>query len=245
METFKYELIWNNVFFRLRFSAMETFVVTHDLVMHMEIDVQGKSTASDTTLLFAKLFSLWSATRVKVQLIVGTEKEAGYKEGTRESARFDTTSSLVQLNKTTVVVVDSVNHCLRIVDRSTSTTTPFMGVCETSGTPDDSPVKFNFPENIIYNNKTNSLLLTEALTSDKICSIDLETTNKVTLYKSDKLRYPNFMVYDNLQKNVFISNKNFIAQVSIESKTVAGIIGNNSPSFNDGPLSTSKFSWPQ
>ena len=56
------------------------------------------------------------------QLIAGDSGVYGYAEGIGVDAYFKYIASFLQLNSTTLLVVDSGNHCLRLVDRITTTT---------------------------------------------------------------------------------------------------------------------------
>ena len=67
-------------------------------------------------------------------IVVGlAEAFPGYKEGICETARFCHITGFVQLNSSTVLIVDSCNHCVRLVDRNSKKTLGFAGECTWPG----------------------------------------------------------------------------------------------------------------
>lgn len=223
---------------------METYALTIDYVMHMEIDLEAtENDPSKTHLMYAEHRYLGTAFGNQTSIIVGSPEEGGYWEGEGISARFRYITSFTQLNATTVVVVDSWSHCLRLVDKTTSETTPFLGKCGKPGSPEQFPPGFYYPRNVLYDTKSNSLIVTEWLPRSSLYSIELVTA-EVTVLMKDNLRRPSGMTFDYLKENIFITGGNSITRFNMEMKTETKIVGSSKHGFRDGPLSTAIFDWP-
>lgn len=54
----------------------------------------------------------------KLLLVTGTTSSKGFKDGLYNVARYDTLRAMIQLNKTTIMVADSNNHRVRVLDNS-------------------------------------------------------------------------------------------------------------------------------
>lgn len=94
---------------------METFLHVEGYVLHLEIDL-----ADNDKLLFSEFFTLEITDGVNYSTLVGSGR--GYAEGIGTYAEFNGVSSFCQLNITAIVVVDQLNTCLRLVDRSSLST---------------------------------------------------------------------------------------------------------------------------
>ena len=105
----------------LKGSRMETKVRTQSDVTHIEQDLFNL-----TNLLYSDGNSLKSGDMIVVGL---AEAFPGYIEGIGEIARFCHITGFVQLNSSTVLIVDSYNHCVRLVDRNSRQTLGFSGEC--------------------------------------------------------------------------------------------------------------------
>ena len=60
-------------------------------------------------------------------VIAGNVTQSGYAEGVQQAATFRRISSCLHLNRTSLLVVDSGNHCLRLVNRRSRQTSKFVG----------------------------------------------------------------------------------------------------------------------
>ena len=91
--------------------------------------------------------------------IAGNESQSGYVEGVQRAARFRQIHSCLHLNKTSLLVVDSGNHCLRLVDRISHQTSQFAESCTQAGYKDGNDPLFNYPWKAILNSMNNDQLL--------------------------------------------------------------------------------------
>ena len=80
-------------------------------VDHMEADlyVPGNVIYNDRSSLKTSNGTGW-------KIIAGATKELVYKEGTGGDARFSRTIRFTQISRTQIVVSDTYNHCLRLLD---------------------------------------------------------------------------------------------------------------------------------
>lgn len=88
----------------------------------------------------------------------------GYKDGVGEGAMFYFVWGFYQWNKTTLLVVDSDNNCIRHVSRITRQTGSLAGGCTTRGSSDGigRAARFSWPWDIILDNtNTDNLLITD------------------------------------------------------------------------------------
>ena len=99
----------------------------------------------------------------QTSLVVGNSYIAGHRECSGGSARFNILSGFEQINSSHVLITDVYNHCIRLLDRSTNTTTMIAGVCGWSGHR-DSPLtsaRFNTPFKIIRLPNTDRYLISD------------------------------------------------------------------------------------
>jgi len=93
--------------------------------------------------------------------------QSGYREGQGLSARFNLITSFHQVNFSHIIVVDKRNHCLRLVNRTTNSTSPFAGRCGSHGFNDGegTEARFNEPHTIVSAHRTDQYYLTDSKNS--------------------------------------------------------------------------------
>ena len=138
---------------------MTTFLDTTDHVSHMQEDlfVPGN-------ILFSTTRSLKTTNGRITDHIVGHKTRQFYQEGIGKNAGFRIIESFLQLNRTTVLVVDRLTNCLRLVNRLTNESSRILGNCTAPGAyRDGNDPRFNTPRKIIRDSVTRDhLVLTEA-----------------------------------------------------------------------------------
>ena len=70
-------------------------------------------------LLYADLKALMTGDGTTTHLIAGHSTQGGYREGVGAEARFSYMRGFTQISEKLVVVTDYVNHCMRLIDRTT------------------------------------------------------------------------------------------------------------------------------
>ena len=93
------------------------------------------------------------------QLIAGNESDRGYVEGVGHAAQFGAIYSCLHLSKTSLLVVDFSNHCLRLINRLSQQTMPFIGNCTKRGFRDGIDPLFKGPWKVILDLMNNDRLL--------------------------------------------------------------------------------------
>ena len=210
-------------YYRVKFDKLDKYLNSHvvkEQVYHIEVDL------TDTRyLMYSEGHSLkrsfWFSEK-----IVGIAEENGYVEGVGEKARFATIKGFAQLDNETVIVADSSNYCLRMVDRATRATSAFAGTCTSCGHVDGPAfyAMFYLLHSLIIDATGNGLLVTEHSTN-RLRHISL-STKLVSTALSSGLVNPTAMAYDLRKKNIFILNRHFISKYNIETKNCTIISGN-------------------
>lgn len=138
--------------------------VAEGAVHYMEIDEADP----DSSILFLENGGLKTTNGYSIVTdIAGKTGEQGHSnQGTGTSTRFNWPRGFVQLDQNYVIVADTHNKCLRIVNRQYSSVTDYAGKCINSyGTEDGTLEEARFssrPWHIIKDKRdSNKLLLTE------------------------------------------------------------------------------------
>ena len=100
-------------------------------VYHMEFDKYRPG-----FIIYTCNCALMTSDGATTYVIAGNVTEKGYKEGVGTSATFESLYELTQISKKNIVVVDFHNHCLRLIDRTSNSTTVFAGQCTYGGHKD-------------------------------------------------------------------------------------------------------------
>ena len=103
--------------------------------------------------------ALMTSDGTTTHLIAGSSTQRGYREGVGAEARFYTISGFAQISEKLVVVADTINSCLRLIDRTTNKTSVFSGQCQSEGYEDGRPGQFNAPWSVVMDQKDNDQLL--------------------------------------------------------------------------------------
>lgn len=129
---------------------------------HIEED--KKNTGQLIIATFQSLGTLQSDKRLET--FVGNSR-SGYREGQGLSAKFNLITSFHQVNSSHIIVVDKRNHCLRLVNRTTNSTSSFAGRCGSDGFNDGegTEARFNEPHAIVSAYRKDQYYLTDSKNS--------------------------------------------------------------------------------
>ena len=111
--------------FRIEKSTPTDSISTYYLVYHMDLDHYRPG-----FIVYTDHIALMTSDGKTTHLIAGNSTQEGYREGVGAEARFIYIAGFAQISEKFVVVVDSGNHCLRLINRSTNKTSVFSGQCE-------------------------------------------------------------------------------------------------------------------
>lgn len=129
-------------------DVMATYLKVESRVKHMEPDL-----FIPNNILFADGNSLKTTDGENTTIVSGIAKNDGYQEGYGATARFYDISDFTQISTTHVIVVDSGNDCLRLIDRETGMSSQYLGYCGIGGGP------INYPLGIISDVNLPGVLL--------------------------------------------------------------------------------------
>lgn len=136
----------------------------------------------------------------EILVISGSVEIPGYIEGAALDARFNGITSFLQLNKTHVVIADYFNHCLRLLNRLTNTTSPYVGVCGKPGDVVDGPanqVIFNQPSDVMFDKRDPTKLIILDDYNDAIRSLDTKTMIVSTIFMNETtMPRPRYGIFD-------------------------------------------------
>ena len=112
------------------------------------------------------------------QIIAGNTTQDGYQEGTASAARFRLIQGFTQISSTQIVVSDTYNYCLRLVDRASSKTTKLAGQCT------KPRYLFDHPRSVIKDVKKLDQLIVAYGSNRGLRSVDVKTGDVNTLIKA-------------------------------------------------------------
>ena len=175
-------------------SLMTTFLDTTDHVSHMQEDlfVPGN-------ILFSTTRSMKTTNGKITDHIVGHKTRQFYQEGIGENAGFVNILSFLQLNHTTMLVLDMPKNCVRLVDRQTNRTSQFLGNCTAPGAyRNGNDPLFNSPRAIIHDSVTSNRLLLADAGTKSVRIINMTSWRVGSLVRWNSTFVPKGIVY---QKN--------------------------------------------
>lgn len=216
---------------------LETFTETENWVFHMEVDL------STGEILFTDDNALRITVGNTTMTLVGVPTSPGYRNDIGRRARFNEITGFAQINHTSVIVSDSFNHCLRIVDRQSHSAEIFAGVCTKNGNQDGLNALFNFPYAVLLDAESELLYVTSS-GNNALCSVNIDTRYVTTLV-SNNLPYPSAMSFDWARTSIRLSVEHSIANYAIRDGVVTSTTGWVDPGLSDGALATARFSDPR
>jgi hypothetical protein len=217
---------------------MATLITTEKTVNHMEID-----NLDSAKLLYSEGSALKNTNESMAWTVAGDVSEYGYVEGECISARFNTIYGFTQINASTVILADTFNCCLRIVDRHSFLTEQFAGTCENWGYRDGQDTLFKLPHSVLKNARTNNSLFVTDHGKSALRVVNVLTRMTSTLI-SIGLYNPTGLAFDPLQQKLLISNSYYITALDLDTNSSINIAGSGGPGFSDGSLSKARFNNP-
>lgn len=194
-------------------------------------------------ILFSEDSSLRTTKDESSQLIAGKSGEDDYREGVGGYARFQYINSILQLNRTQVLVVDQGNHCVRLVDRLTNQTSPLIGSCTHEGSRDGDNA-LSTPSTIIFDSISTDQLLLLDLGNNALKAIKKASWFVTTLFKFASPDTPRFIVQQE-NGNLYMTGDYGVFEFDYFTQVITTIAGSSSQrGFLDGSLLESLFEWP-
>ena len=223
---------------------MTTFVATDSVVYHIEPDqyVPGN-------ILFSDSHSLKTTDGTTTSLIAGSSS-SGYSMSSGSSARFRDITGFHQVTSTRVFLVDTGNHCMRMLDRTSNASyVSYAGRCCTRSYADGtSSARFYYPRSAIADKKASGRLLVTDRNYHAIRHVYTSPSSGsyhyvTTFFRSSSSIYPRGITQESSSGDLFItSDGNYnIYRLSYTSKTLTLVSGISSSGFHDGYPCQTRF----
>lgn len=176
--------------------------------------------------------------------IAGSSSTNSYLEGIGSDAEFNRITSFTRLNSTHLLVVDSANHCIRLVHRLTKHTSSFAGGCGKHGFKNGALhlAMFNTPYSIISNGieyGDNNFYVTD--TNNNILR-EVSSTGHVLTYAIFNDRPYGITTETVLQKTFFVALPTQVAVINRDHPdSVTYLLQTTVSGFRDGSFSSAQF----
>ena len=160
-------------------------------------------------------------------------------------ALFYFIQGFTQISKDILIVVDVQNQCLRLISRSSGSTSSFSGQCESPGYQDGQPGLFRSPVSVTIDRNDQRWLLVCDHMNSAVRTVDVSSGDAGTFVKSEMLyRIRGMTQKDNGDFYITASNAIFI--IIYSTKEVVHISGSQSDKsgYIDGTLANSRFNRP-
>ena len=218
---------------------MTTYITTEGHVYHIEADIMQPD-----MLVFSDGHSLKVTDGATILPLVGSAQQSGYVEGIGSAARFNRITGFSQISSTTIVTADNYNHCLRIVERTSLSTSVLAGLCQTSGNSDGQDARFSYPWSVIRDPKSSTQILVSDRRNSVVKQVELVVGFTRTLIRNG-LENPTGMALDSERGRLLIANYHYISEYEMESQTLSTLTGTPTPGYAEGRLGLAKYNFPR
>lgn len=199
----------------------------------------------DGNILLSDLHSLKTTSGRRLDSIAGKALAHGYSEGKGQAARFKDITGFTQINSTAVIVVDSGNHCLRLVNRVTGDTKMYLGRCTQYGYSNGRNALLDQPRAIISDCKDRKTLLVTDSNNQAVRHIDIEKRIASTFLKDSRLNRLYGITQEVLSGDIFLTTSAAIYQIQYKDKLLSLIAGSPTQmGYKDGLFSDVRISDP-
>ena len=228
--------------FRIEKSTPTDFISTSYVVRHMELDRYRPG-----FIVYIDKHTLKTYDGTTTHLIAGSSTQTGYREGVGADARFNFMTGFVQISEKLVVVADSNNHCMRLIDRTTNKTSLFSGQCQSEGYEDGRPGQFRYPRSVVMDQRDKNQLLITDSGNAAVRTVDVKSQVVGTFVKSDSLDYIRGITQEEKSGDLYVTAYHALYRITYIQKTVSLISGSpgNSRGSRDSSLLDSLFNNPQ
>ena len=225
---------------RIEKTKPTDFISTSYAAYHMELDRYRPG-----SVIYTEKHALMTSDGTTTHLIAGNSSQRGYREGVGADARFYLITGFTQISAKRVVVADYKNHCVRLIDRASNTTTSvFSGQCESPGYQDGRQAKISYPTFVVMDQKNKNQLLIAEERPGAVRTVDVNSQATYTFEKTDILRGINYITQDEKSGDLYVTAYHAIYKIRYLRKGVtliAGSYGMKSRGYTDGKSLDSLF----
>ena len=227
--------------FRIEKSTPTDFISTSAEVYHIELDHYRPG-----YLVYSDSFALMTGDGTTTHLIAGSSTQGGYREGVGADARFFLMQGFAQISEKFVVVADTANDCLRLIDRTTNKTSAFSGQCQSGGYEDGRPGQFSYPHFVVIDKRDKNQLFITDFFNNAVRNVTVNSRVAGTFVQSDSLKYIKGITQEEESGDLYVTAYHALYRITYIQRTVSLISG--SPGDNFGyevsTLLDSRFKWP-
>ena len=209
---------------------MRLYINTESNVYHMEPDamIRGNMLYSDGSSL-----KTVSGHSMIATTIVGQAGRHGFAESNRpEALTFNMITGFAQLDKKKfVILVDSGNHCLRLLDRKTMRVTVLSGMCQQPGFADGKNAQFNYPWGVSRDSfRAKRFLIVTDRNSNAIREVNKNTGEAVTLFTSrgEGMKNPTGISQNPMTGDFYITSQYAVFRYHLGDVSPALVAGSHS-----------------
>ena len=191
--------------------------------------------------------ALMTSDGTTTHLIAGDSTHEAYREGVGAEARFRWITVFAQITEKLVVVADTLNHCLRLIDRSTNETRIFSGQCESPGYKGGSPGQLDYPYYVVIDKQDKNQLFIADSDNSAVRIVNVNSQVAGTFVQSDSLDDIRAITQEEKSGDLYVTADNALYRITYTQPTVtliSGSTGRNSLGNRDSTLLNSLFDWP-
>ena len=183
-------------------------------------------------LVYTDYSALMTSDGKTTHLIAGSPTQEGYREGVGVEARFYRITGFAQISEKHVVVADSNNHCMRLIDRSTNKTSVYSGQCKSRGYEGGLPGQFNYPHFVVIDKRHKNQLFISDYFNSAVRNVTVNSRVVGTFVKTDSLFKIRGITQEEKSGDLYVIAYHALYRITYIQRTVSLISG--SPGSNYG-----------
>ena len=136
---------------------------------------------------------------------------------------------------------------MRLIDRTSNTTSLFSGQCKSRGYQDGCPGRFDAPLSVVMDKRDKNQLLITSYRNKAVRTLDVRSRAVGTFVKSGLLPYIRYIAQEEKSGDVYVTSLNVLYRITYIQRTVtliSGSPGYYTPGYRDSTLLDSLFYLP-
>ena len=198
-------------------------------------------------IIYSDAHALVTSYRTTAHLIAGNSAQKGYREGVGAEAWFTYIAGFAQISEKLVVVADTENNCLRLIDRSTNNTSVFSGQCKSRGYEGGLPGQFSYPHFVVIDKRDKNQLFITDFFNSAVRNVTVNSRVAGTFVQSDSLKYITGITQEEESGDLYVTAYHALYRITYTQRTVSLISGSPgyySSGYTDSTLRDSLFNVP-